>query len=196
MQQGKHLDLGCGGKPRNPYAYSGVSGIDIYKNPNLANNIEFKLANLSIEAIPFEQSYFDAVSAFDVIEHIPRVLAGGKNGTRFPFVELMNEIWRVLKPDGLFYALTPAYPRLQAFKDPTHVNIITEGTHEYFCGECYAKPYGFYGKFEVIEVSWVHPRLHYYAEKSAKKTLKGLFRTIVRHKQKSHLLWQLRAIKP
>lgn len=196
MQQRKHLDLGCGGKPRNPYAYSDVCGVDIYKNPNLANNIEFKLANLSIEAIPFVDGYFDAVSAFDVIEHIPRVLAGGKSGTRFPFVELMNEIWRVLKPDGLFYALTPAYPRLQAFKDPTHVNIITEGTHEYFCGKCYAKPYGFYGKFEVVEVSWVHPRLHYNAEKCAKKTLKSLFRTIVRHKQKSHLLWQLRAVKP
>lgn len=197
MKQGKHLDLGCGGRPRNPYGYSDLCGIDIYQHPNLSPSVEFKLANLAIHAIPFADTYFDAVSAFDVIEHIPRVLTGGVNGTRFPFVELMNEIWRVLKPNGLLYALTPAYPRLDAFKDPTHVNIITEGTHEYFCGDmCYAKPYGFYGKFEVVEVCWVHPRLNYSAEKSTKKTLRSVFRSVIRGKQKSHLLWQLRAIKP
>jgi SAM-dependent methyltransferase len=197
VKQGKHLDLGCGARPRNPYQYSDLSGIDIYRHPDLSNEVDFKLANLSIHPIPYLDNTFDAISAYDVIEHIPRVLNGGDSGTRFPFIDLMNEIWRTLKPNGMFYALTPAYPMLEAFKDPTHVNIITQGTHEYFCGEmCYAKPYGFYGKFEVSEVTWVHPRLNYYAEKSTKKTLRSLFRSFVRGKQKTHLLWQLRAIKP
>jgi len=195
MKQGKHLDLGCGGRPRNPYRYNDISGIDIYKHPDLASNVDFKLANLSLHTIPYEDSYFDSVSAYDVIEHIPRVLAGGVNGTRFPFIDLMNEIWRVLKPNGMFYALTPAYPRHEAFKDPTHVNIITNKTHEYFCDKCFARPYGFHGKFEVVEVAWVHPRLHWEAEKSTKKALKSLFRSIVRGKKKTHLLWQLKAIK-
>lgn len=196
MKQGKHLDLGCGGKPRNPYNMSSLSGIDIYKNPNLASDIDFKLANLSLDKIPFDNNSFDTISAFDVLEHIPRVLLGGVNGTRFPFVELMDEIWRALKPNGLLYAITPAYPRLEAFKDPTHVNIITEGTHEYFCDDmCYARPYGFIGKFKAVEVAWVHPRLNYTAEKSTKKTLKSLFRSVFRNKKKSHILWQLQAIK-
>lgn len=195
MKYGKHLDIGCGGRPRNPYIYSDISGIDIYQHPDLASNIDFKLANLAIEPIPYQDNYFDSISAYDVIEHIPRVLAGGKHGTRLPFIDLMNEIWRTLKPNGMLYALTPAYPRVEAFKDPTHVNIITDETHEYFCGECYARPYGFYGRFEVAEVSWVHPRLHYTAEKSIKKTCKSLFRSVFRQKKKTHLLWQLRAVK-
>ena len=44
----------------------------------------------------------------------------------------MNEIYRVLKPGGTFYAITPYYPRDEAFVDPTHVNIITNKTHTYF----------------------------------------------------------------
>lgn len=195
MKQGKHLDIGCGRKPRNPYQYNQLSGIDIYRHSNLDDSIDFKLANLSIQPIPFEDQYFDAISAFDVIEHIPRVLPNGDNGTRFPFLDLMNEIWRVLKFNGMFYAITPAYPRPEAFQDPTHVNIITKNTHEYFCGKCYAKDYGFYGKFEVVEVSWVHPTLCSLAEKSTKKTLKSLLKSI-QGKRKTHLLWQLRTIKP
>jgi SAM-dependent methyltransferase len=196
MKQGYHLDLGCGKKPRNPYLYNHLSGVDIYRHPNLDVSVDFKLANLSMQPIPFEDQYFDAVSAFDVIEHIPRVLPDGNTGTRFPFVDLMNEIWRVLKFNGMFYAITPAYPRLEAFQDPTHVNIITKNTHEYFCGKCYAQAYGFLGKFEVVEVTWVHPRLSHYAEKSAINTLKSLFRSFIKGKKKTHLLWQLRAIKP
>ena len=198
MKNGKHLDLGCGGRPRNPYEFSHLSGIDIYQHPNSAPEVTFKLANLSINPIPFEDNTFDSVSAYDFIEHIPRVLAGGTHGTRFPFVELMNEVWRVLKPNGMFYAITPAYPRLEAFKDPTHVNIITAGTHEYFCDEtCYAKSYGFIGKFEATQVAWAHPRLLPKAteQESFKLKLKNIFRSYIRRKEKSHLIWQLKAVK-
>ena len=44
----------------------------------------------------------------------------------------MNEIYRVLKNRGKFYAFTPYYPKAQVFQDPTHVNFITVDTHEYF----------------------------------------------------------------
>lgn len=40
----------------------------------------------------------------------------------------MNEVHRVLKPNGIFLHQTPAYPSTVAFRDPTHVNIITEET--------------------------------------------------------------------
>ncbi|MFC5576555.1 hypothetical protein ACFPOA_00835 [Lysobacter niabensis] len=79
---------------------------------------------------------FTSVSAFDFIEHIPRLLptADGRD-TTFPFINLMNEVRRVLDHGGRFHAVTPAFPYPHAFTDPTHVNFITHKTHEYFCGD-------------------------------------------------------------
>jgi len=44
----------------------------------------------------------------------------------------MNEAYRVLKPGGIFYAITPYYPRAEVFVDPTHINFISHKTHTYF----------------------------------------------------------------
>jgi SAM-dependent methyltransferase len=151
----RHLDLGCGARPRNPYGCDETHGVDV-ELPQDADPSWFRRANLSIEPIPHPDSSFDSVSAFDFLEHVPRLLATANgNGTRFPFVELMNEVHRVLKPDGRFYALTPGYPRVEAFHDPTHVNYITRGTASYFCG---AKPeariYGYAGSFMPLRNDW------------------------------------------
>jgi hypothetical protein len=40
----------------------------------------------------------------------------------------MNEIFRTLKPGGIFFSKTPAYPISAVFSDPTHVNNITADT--------------------------------------------------------------------
>jgi hypothetical protein len=79
------------------------------------------------------------------------------------------------------------------FKDPTHVNFITDETHEYFSGPLYARPYGFKGKFKVIRVEKVFPRLE--DGKRFISSIKSIFRSIVRRKKKSHLVWELQAIK-
>ena len=44
----------------------------------------------------------------------------------------MNEIYRVLKPNGIFYGITPVYPKESVFVDPTHVNFITKNSFKYF----------------------------------------------------------------
>lgn len=195
MKQGRHLDLGCGRKPRNPYGYTELSGVDLYQHPELPRDVTFRQANLTMQPIPFEDNQFDAISAFDFIEHIPRILSDGKDGTRFPFIELMNEVWRVLKPDGTFYALTPAYPRPEVFQDPTHVNIITDRTHEYFCGHRrYARNYGFNGEFAVLRAEWMDTKNASSAEKSLRKTVRGSFRALFKGGE-SHFLWELKAVK-
>jgi SAM-dependent methyltransferase len=151
-----HLDLGCGKFPRNPYGRTHRYGVDLRGLPS-SEAFESRVANLSLEPIPYDEGSFGSVSAFDFIEHIPRVLAvdGGRQ-TRFPFIELMNEVWRVLAPGGRFYAVTPAFPKPEAFVDPTHVNIITKRTHEYFCGERpLARIYGFEGHFKLLRTGWV-----------------------------------------
>ncbi len=141
------LDLGCGDTPRNPFRASSMHGIDIRDDP--ARNVRY--ADLVVEPVPHPDATFDYVTAFDFIEHVPRVAY--LPARRFPFVELMNEIWRVLKPGGIFLSVTPAYPSSEAFRDPTHVNIITCETFPlYFdCKSRLASMYGFRGYFEVVE---------------------------------------------
>ena len=154
----KTLDLGCSTRPRNPYDCDVVYGIDIFDNPAL----NIKKADLVIEPIPFESNFFDFVTAFDLVEHIPRVIYNPAR--RLPFIELMNEIYRVLKPDGFFYSHTPAYPTAAAFIDPTHVNFIQEGTFShYFCDVMSNPPwgalYGFNGAFSLVNQDWQGPHL-------------------------------------
>lgn len=205
-----HLDLGCGRFPRNPYAREHLCGVDIRPLPD-AEGFDYRVANLILEPIPYPDDSFSSVSAFDFIEHIPRVFPGG-GGTIFPFVRLMDEIWRVLAPSGRLYALTPAFPAPEAFTDPTHVNIITEKTHEYFCGE---KPmgrmYGFQGRFKVLRCEWVSLGEHYSAVpgspenrkprtgvKRAAEIVRNLIRRISGRSaaaQKRYLLWEFEAMK-
>ncbi|MCC7278850.1 MAG: class I SAM-dependent methyltransferase [Chromatiaceae bacterium] len=140
------LDLGCGEHPRNPFSAKHLFGIDII--PNSSGSI--KSVDLSLERIPFKDYSFDYVTAHDFLEHVPRVVYAPSR--RFAFIELMNEVWRVLKPTGIFLSKTPIYPYSAAFSDPTHVNVITHETFSlYFSGDNpWARMYGFYGHFEVV----------------------------------------------
>lgn len=148
---GRCLDLGCGPAIKNPFGAAELCGVDI--RADLDRSV--RQANLALEPIPFDADSFDYCTAFDFIEHVPRILAVGQ-ATRFAFLELMNEVHRVLKPGGLFLHRTPAYPAKQAFQDPTHVNIITEETFPmYFCDpHNWAAGYGFAGRFELVDQKW------------------------------------------
>jgi len=152
----KTLDLGCGGIPKNPFGMDEVYGIDIRQD------IDHKIykADLAIDPIPFEDDFFDCVSAYDFIEHIPRVIYAPAR--RFCFVELMNEIYRVMKPGGLFLSVTPAFPAAPAFRDPTHVNIITDETFPLYFDEKHrlATMYGFNGYFRIEEQKWDDNQIH------------------------------------
>ena len=151
----RSLDLGCGQQPRNPFNADQLFGIDVRED--LQANI--RRADLAIEPIPFGTAAFEYVSAYDFLEHIPRVIYVPER--RNAFVELMNEIYRVLKDGGLFLAFTPAYPHAAAFQDPTHVNIITEHTFPLYFDDAnrWAAGYGFTGAFMIRLQEWRGPHL-------------------------------------
>lgn len=140
------LDIGCGGRPRNPFQATESFGIDI-RGDGLQN---IRYADLTVEAIPFDSDSFDFVTAYDFLEHVPRVVYAPQR--RFAFVELMNEVWRVLKPKGHFLSSTPMFPFSEAFRDPTHVNFISHETFPMYFDDKnrWAAMYGFRGSFEVI----------------------------------------------
>lgn len=156
------LDLGCGKEIRNPFNAESVFGIDIIEQ-NLPN---YAVANLFRDPIPFPDNSFDFVTAYDFIEHVPRQ-AFDMEKSRIPFVELMDEIYRVLKPGGIFFSDTPCIPEdltregatrdlHLVFADPTHVNIISLYTYKfYFCApHCWAKAYGFKGSFDLVHQAY------------------------------------------
>jgi len=70
------------------------------------------VADLS-EGFPFKSDSIDEVRAFDFLEHIPL----GKT------IKVIEEIFRVLKPDGFFEHLTPSTDGRGAFQDPTHLSF-------------------------------------------------------------------------
>ena len=182
----KHCDLGCGEMPRNPYGAPESFGVDIFAN---ADNI--KHSNLSLDPIPFADNSLDSVSAYDFLEHIPRVLIDPVSGNLvFPFIRLMDEVHRVLRFGGRFYASTPCFPHASVFVDPTHVNPFNIKTHRYFTGtNPLARMYGFQGRFDLIRVCRYRPRSSY------EPTAPGLYRRLQRWIEgltgdASHVLWE------
>lgn len=161
------LDLGCGSDPRNPCDAEQVFGVDIVD----FGDSRIATADLALGPIPFGDQQFDVVTAYDFLEHVPRLLYIGDT-RRSPFIEVMNEIHRVLKDGGILHSHTPAYPHREAFADPTHVNIVTPETLTYFTQgdrRDLAESYGFHGLFELVNCHWDRDAFY-------------------------HLVWQLRAI--
>lgn len=159
------IDLGSGPNPRNPFGADEVVGFDTFdqQEPKVISH------DLMTGTIPMDDSSVDYVTAFDFIEHVDRVgyrLEGNTVKTMkivryFPFIDIMSEIWRVLKPGGLLHAFTPVYPNKEAFRDPQHVNIVTDDMHEYFAGSMLGltQHYGFKGEFVMerpIEFQGAH----------------------------------------
>lgn len=202
----RHLDLGSGKNPRNPFSADIVHALDhVDFSSFTSNSMIFSQGDLT-EKLPFNDNYFDSVSAFDVIEHVPRWTKNPDNRISFPFIDLMSEIHRVLKPGGKFLAATPGFPSPAAFSDPTHVNYITLGTIEYFSvvpNHASNLGYGFRGEFEVIANCWLKgsgpfttTRLMVgrpFNSKTLKSSLKLIKRLILlaRNRKPTHILWVL-----
>ena len=158
------LDVGCGLNPRNPFMAETLMGVDLIKDKsNKNNNLIMTIADLSTGRLPFKDKYFDYITAFDFIEHLPRT--NFQNETLNPFINFMNEVSRILKSGGVFLSHTPAYPFEAVFSDPTHQNIITEKTFPYYftCTppfeEPWARMYGYKGDLKMITQYWLHDHL-------------------------------------
>lgn len=205
----RHLDLGCGAKPRNPFDAHTLVGTDFaIFNRVSTPSVQFVAADLTLK-LPFENESFTSISAFDVLEHVPRWERLPDGSIVFPFVQLMSEIYRLLKPGGVFYGVTPGYPSSAAFQDPTHVNFITRETIDYFSGSSvHARTlgYGFDGEFEVLHNSWLkgagpfsEKRLNLQVSGSSiyfNSILKYLrrFWLLLRNRKPAHILWVMKRV--
>jgi len=150
-----HVDLGSGNSPRDPFKTLNLIPTDLLELKR--QDVNPLILDLT-RKLPFEDNSVWSFSAFDVLEHIPRWERIDNHIQIYPFVQLMSEIYRCLKPEGYFLAVTPAFPSSAVFQDPTHVNFISEETIKYFSGK---KPwaselgYEFTGQFKVIKNEWL-----------------------------------------
>jgi len=141
------VDLGCGPNPMNRFNANKAYGVDLYED----NEKGVIKCRLGFEKLPFDDNSLDYLTAYDLLEHIPRYSDNSEVGN-VPFIYLMNECYRVLRRGGFFLSMTPIYPYLAAFQDPTHNNIMTVDTLRlYFSNEKFeiANHYGISANFEI-----------------------------------------------
>jgi len=111
---GIQLDIGCGANKQ-----PGFVGIDMLDLPGV--DIVHDL-----ETFPWpldDESVLRAVASH-VLEHI--------NPHKGVFINFMNEVWRVLKPNAQFAFVVPHATSHGYAQDPTHCNMINETTMHYF----------------------------------------------------------------
>lgn len=108
---------------------SGFTRIEGFTNVDYVQHTDDKgnqytdvLCNIEKEPLPFEDNSIDEIAAYEVLDHVENLI----------FV--MNEMWRVLKPEGLLKGKLPREGGRGALADPTHKRIIITDTFDYFTG--------------------------------------------------------------
>lgn len=88
------------------------------------------------DASYMEDSYYDEIHAYEVLEHC------GNQGDHRTFFAQFSEFWRILKPGGFFFATCPSWHSPWAWGDPSHSRVLTAGTLAFLSQEQYTKQVG------------------------------------------------------
>ena len=101
---------------------SGVRNKPSYINVDIRKDVGADIVADLSKDFPFKPDTIDEVRASDFLEHIPI----GKT------IGLIEEIYRVLKPNGMFKHSTPSTDGRGAFQDPTHVSFWNVNSWLYY----------------------------------------------------------------
>lgn len=115
------LDIGCGANVQ-----PGFVGMDIRPLPG----VEI-VHDVNIHPWPIPDGSVVRALSSHLIEHIPPV-AVGPDGTWFPFVAFLDEVWRICKPGAELILSLPYWQSPGFAQDPTHCNPCNEVTFAYF----------------------------------------------------------------
>lgn len=113
QQHSKILDIGCG---KNKI--DGAIGVDF--NSNTAADV---IHNLNVFPYPFDENEFDVMYCRHVLEHLDNL------------VLVMEELYRIGKPNAAIYIDVPYFSGIDAYNDPTHKRFFTSRSFDYFTGE-------------------------------------------------------------
>lgn len=105
----KILDLGCG-SVKHIIPNAEVIGLDFYNNKNA--NVVWDLEECDL-GLPFKDNSFDGVIATHVLEHIKNLLP------------LIDELWRITKPNGIIDIEVPYFASSLAHSSIDHVRFFS-----------------------------------------------------------------------
>ncbi len=121
------LDLGCGNRK-----YANAIGIDRIPIPcvDIVSDLNNKL--------PVKDNSVDLIYSYHFLEHANDI------------VFIVEEIYRVAKPNAIIKIRVPYFMCFDAFTDPTHRNFFTERAFDYFSDEIYFNYYS-KAKFKILK---------------------------------------------
>ncbi len=106
----KILNLGCGSNKKTDEI-----GVDILN----VKNIDV-IADLDGNLLPFRSNSIDLIRSSHCFEHLSNT------------VKIMEEVHRVLKPNGIAEITVPHVSNIGYFRDPTHKRPFTYDTFDFF----------------------------------------------------------------
>ncbi len=134
------LNLGCGYNIRP--STGEVTWINLDREARAGVDIA---ADLELGLPMFEPDTFDFVLALHVLEHIHN------------FLPLMQDIHRVLKPEGTLVIKVPEFPCRAAISDPTHVRYFVCESFLHFTAHLGFDTGGMAEKFKM---AWIESIQH------------------------------------
>jgi SAM-dependent methyltransferase len=137
------LNLGCGILLLDDFL--NVDKVDIrVRFPERVEGKDFLQCDLNKKPWPWLDSTAEAIVMRDSLEHL----------TSGSFIEVMEEVWRVLVPNGQFACQVPDATTAQAFVDPTHTMFFTYLSMDYFDPDrllCQLLPHYSSCRFHIIK---------------------------------------------
>ena len=124
------MKLNIGSGYRRIDGFINIDSVDcVDDNGNQYTDI---VLDIEKERLPFEDNSVDEIACYEVLEHI----GFDKNNPdgQEALIFVMNEMWRVLKPDGLLKGKVPREGGKGALRDPTHKRVFLVSTFDYFTG--------------------------------------------------------------
>ena len=142
------INLGCGKVilPCPRPAHHGLIPEALYTDPNMAwDNADWNAlpgVNQVVDLFNYpwslEDNSYDVAIATHIVEHIPHhIVLNGQFVHRHPdyqdgWFAWFGNLWRIMKPGGEVYILSPYGFSNAGMSDPTHTRYLTLATFNYF----------------------------------------------------------------